>query len=62
MVRCCTCLLGLSSKSAAGALSFLHIVQLRSSHVFLAKKMELNWIQKYRPQKVLAKRTKISEL
>ncbi len=46
--------LGLSLRNTAKALSFLHIV--KRSHVSI-----WNWIQKYKPHKISAKRTKTSE-
>ena len=46
--------LGLSTRSVAKALSFLHIV--KRSHVAI-----WNWIHKYRPQKMSPKRKKITE-
>ena len=46
--------LGLSLRNTAKALSFLHII--KRSHVAI-----WNWIQKYKPQKVSTKTTKISE-
>ena len=46
--------LGLSTRNVTKALSFLHIV--KRSHVSI-----WNWIQKYKPHKISAKRTKTSE-
>lgn len=46
--------LGLSTRNVTKALSFLHIV--KRSHVSI-----WNWIQKYRPHKISAKRIKTSE-
>ena len=46
--------LGLSFRSVAKALSFLHIV--KRSHVSI-----WNWIQKYKPQKISSKKKKVSE-
>jgi putative transposase len=46
--------LGLSFRSVAKALSFLHIV--KRSHVSI-----WNWIQKYTPQKISSKKKKVSE-
>ncbi len=46
--------LGLSTRSVAKALSFLHIV--KRSHVSI-----WNWIQKYHPQRISTKRKRISE-
>ena len=45
---------GLSTRNVTKALSFLHIV--KRSHVSI-----WNWIQKYKPHKISAKRTKTSE-
>ncbi len=45
--------LGLSTRGAAKALSFLHIV--KRSHVAI-----WNWIQKYKPQRISSRRKKIS--
>jgi len=46
--------LGLSTRNVTKALSFLHIV--KRSHVSI-----WNWIQKYKPHKMSAKKTKTSE-
>ena len=46
--------LGLSTRNVTKALSFLHIV--KRSHVSI-----WNWIQKYKPHKISAKRTETSE-
>jgi hypothetical protein len=46
--------LGLSTQNIAKALSFLHIV--KRSHVAI-----WNWIQKYKPQRILSRRKKIAE-
>ncbi len=45
--------LGLSTRGAAKALFFLHIV--KRSHVAI-----WNWIQKYKPQRISTRRKKIS--
>jgi putative transposase len=46
--------LGLSFRNTAKALSFLHLVKI--SHVSI-----WNWIQKYKPKKMLKKKKKINE-